>query len=265
MSKTFLQIPSVESRIGPVGYCIYCGSTERLSNEHMIPQGLGGRQQLLKASCEQCRIIIHEVETAVLDKMWSHPRTKLGLRSLRRKIKPPTTLPIWLFFDDMCTIREVPVHQYPPAFFFPVFPKPRVLAGLSDTEEFSYKMSVRYLPNWPGREAALAEWGVSEFAIFGRMNGSFFARMLAKIAHGMAFAYATKFEPLLPDIILGRDRRLGYLIGGSEQPLPCPPGADFGIRFEAPFLDRGFLIVTIRLFASFNGPTYTVVVGKLKG
>ena len=46
--------------------CIYCESTVQLSREHILPYALGGTTTIPAGSCEKCRRITHEFETAVL-------------------------------------------------------------------------------------------------------------------------------------------------------------------------------------------------------
>lgn len=47
--------------------CIYCGSQEDLSDEHILAYALGGTVKVKKGSCERCRQITHAFETAVLE------------------------------------------------------------------------------------------------------------------------------------------------------------------------------------------------------
>ncbi|WP_217539485.1 HNH endonuclease, partial [Stenotrophomonas sp. GbtcB23] len=45
-------------RLAPVGASIYCGATDgRLTEEHIIPKGLGGTLVLPQASCDDCAAI----------------------------------------------------------------------------------------------------------------------------------------------------------------------------------------------------------------
>ncbi len=51
----FAKAPELDRYIyQEVGSCIYCGSTDNLSNEHIIPYGLGGNLELPKSSCSRC-------------------------------------------------------------------------------------------------------------------------------------------------------------------------------------------------------------------
>src|ERR1700685_364397 len=89
-----LELPNQEPRrYKPVGSCIYCGSHERLSDEHIIPYGMGGRWILPESSCTGCAAITGAFEGDVL-------RTIVGpLRMLynmptRRKKERPRNLPL---------------------------------------------------------------------------------------------------------------------------------------------------------------------------
>lgn len=105
-----------------------------------------------------------------------------------------------------------------------------------------------------------------------------FARLIAKIAHSHTVAHIglDKFAPFLPPLILGRDSRLGYYVGGAYHTLNS--GVD---DLESPtqynahlirgrigvFNDAGrqrlILRVDVRLFASLGGCTYTAIVGEI--
>ena len=48
-----------------VGHCVYCpndGSSEKLSDEHIIPLSFGGYRYLGAASCRDCRDETHAIE-----------------------------------------------------------------------------------------------------------------------------------------------------------------------------------------------------------
>ncbi len=95
--------------------------------------------------------------------------------------------------------------------------------------------------------------------------------LVAKIAHSFAVACRgielDGFDPLLPDIIRGVPGHLplSYLIGCMGEPDQIIaeeyPGGHTIRWFEQPLRDLYLLIVQIRLFANFNMPSYSVVVG----
>jgi hypothetical protein len=61
-----------------------------------------------------------------------------------------------------------------------------------------------------------------------------FMRMLAKVAHGLAYAtfHPSGFVPLLPDYILGKDPHLPFVVGGATQQAPL--GTMLTIGYQGP-------------------------------
>ena len=49
----------------PARECIYCGATDGLTTEHIIPYSLGGRFELPEASCNECTEITKKIEQTV--------------------------------------------------------------------------------------------------------------------------------------------------------------------------------------------------------
>src|ERR1035437_5629128 len=69
----------------PVGVCIYCGAmVTRLSEEHIIPQGLGGTLKLPAASCSVCADETHAYEGRVQARMFGYARAQFGIRGKKR-------------------------------------------------------------------------------------------------------------------------------------------------------------------------------------
>jgi hypothetical protein len=71
--------------LGRVGRCIYCGTTESLSDEHVIPLGLGGRSILYDASCQSCANITSAFERVVLRDQFGAFRARVGVPTRRPK------------------------------------------------------------------------------------------------------------------------------------------------------------------------------------
>ena len=83
-----------------VNRCIYCGNIdEKLSDEHIIPYGLGGTWILPKSSCPKCQKIINEFETFNLHSMLGGMRIKLNFPT-RNHDKRPESLPIRYLDND---------------------------------------------------------------------------------------------------------------------------------------------------------------------
>ena len=90
--------------------------------------------------------------------------------------------------------------------------------------------------------------------------------MLAKIAHTYAYGKCghEKFEPMLLDLILGRNEFAPYLVGGDPRGHPGPqPGVLHDIYpMTIGVHDTKYLSVVIRLFAFLDTPSYVIIVGK---
>ena len=79
----------VVHRYEPVDECIYCGATENLSDEHVIPFALSGRVILPAASCEKCATMTSKIELKVLRGIM-HPARLVGGYPSRKKNLQPT-------------------------------------------------------------------------------------------------------------------------------------------------------------------------------
>jgi HNH endonuclease len=75
----------VGERTNAVQACIYCGSTEDLTDEHIIPYGLGGDLVLPKASCRACATITSDFERRVQRGFMLEGRTAADFPTRRPK------------------------------------------------------------------------------------------------------------------------------------------------------------------------------------
>jgi hypothetical protein len=161
--------------------------------------------------------------------------------------------------------REVYISpaEHPAALMLPVFAKPRILTLPDEERRETFIMSVM-LPN--AEVLSLNQRYNAPWVKLGSFEILSFCRLLAKIAHGLAFqdlAWAGTWEPLLPDLILGGTAEYDFLVGGTDR---VDPPEEMGITFLFESVDIGeerYLVIEVRLFASQKGtPTYRVVVGK---
>src|ERR1035437_10326423 len=65
----------------PAEKCIYCGSTESLSREHIIPYALNGEAVIQRASCPDCAKITSVFEGKSLKGAMDYVRHHRGFRS----------------------------------------------------------------------------------------------------------------------------------------------------------------------------------------
>lgn len=256
----------------PVGACIYCGATENLTDEHIIPFGLGGTLILPDASCKACATITGRFEGICQRTILGNLRVKAGLPT-RRKKQRPKALPFSVTMEptaapERANIRTVnlPVSEYPAIMSLFTLSTPRILFGLPDFEKETFDTKI-----WTNAKAvpeALAiarKHGGKGFMSTG-FNTKAFCQMLAKIGYSGAVATCGlgAFKPLVLDVISGVRNEVGHLVGGTLDDPP-PPGTDlhsWGVEVSNVF-GRFLMTAHIRLFATYGAPVYRVVVGEL--
>jgi hypothetical protein len=117
-------------------YCLATGVP--LSEEHLIPQSLGGRLTLRDAVCDPCRVSTGRLEQATLAREFIVPKTLLALKRKRARGAGPRALPAisitpLLAHDDVeATILARPTSaDFPRRFSLPVFEPAGLLAGVA--------------------------------------------------------------------------------------------------------------------------------------
>ncbi len=247
-----------------VGYCIYCGSTEDLRREHIIPFGLGGTATLPEASCKNCERITGQFEGNVLrGSMWP-ARTLSGIRS-RRPGDAPSTYPLTIVRNGVTKEVQLPVEEYPVLLPMPIFKPPGYLTGEAQGTGINV-IGIDTLCFENNPQDVGKRLGASEIKVSARRDKpTDFARMLAKI--GYSFTVATvgrekiKENYVVP-MILGQDEHFGTWVGTIESGNIFPSLLH---RLKITLQGEGNLIVTeVQLFAQAPGPTYGVVVGRIE-
>jgi hypothetical protein len=247
--------PLVTQKLGKVGECIYCGSTEDLSDEHLIPLALEGPFVLERASCAACRNLTGQFEGELL-RGWLLPaRLALNLKT-RHPRKRPTTLAVGTATGS----REVHFTEYPTLLYLPVLEPPALARGSTDhrllvrPEQALINLSRVPLP------ALLAKHGPG-FRVESTLDPYTFAQLLAKIAHGFAVArYGVRgfVSDVLEPMLFGDRELLGRYVGGSVDGRLSDAGLH-GVELNE---INGVIHTRIRLFAQLGGPEYLVVVGR---
>jgi hypothetical protein len=165
--------------------CIYCGSVENLSDEHIVPLALGGTHILLKASCGDCAKVTAEVERCVLNVCWKGFRWVTGMPT-RHKKRQPLTMPAGVRRGDEWIESELPLGKYTGVAGFPVFREPGVFhEGQGD--ELRWESIGAVVGSAGGEDAyrsPATRAGVSNYRVPVWFEPEAIARMLAKIGHG---------------------------------------------------------------------------------
>jgi hypothetical protein len=255
-----------------IGVCIYCGEKKGLSDEHIIPYGLGGKLVLKKASCKSCAKITAKLEQTLLRGHWWPYRKILNIQT--RSGNYPKYRPAELIHPYRPKIPiQVKSDDYPIVVFFD-FDIPSVLIGKERPEpSFAKEAGLKFIGQNPsyvldkGVIRLLRQDEQVEYPI--NFESSDILRFIAKVAHGISiykYGLDSCNEYFLPKIILGNgDGALTYVGGCSSEILkPVLPGKGLHSTFERDSND--FRIVNVQLFRDSGDPPpiYEAVVGTIK-
>ena len=258
-----------KKRFQSVGRCIYCGSTESLSNEHVIPLGLGGTLILPKASCPSCADVTGAFEQRLLRGHWWAYRRKVGIKSRHPKEQPDTFPVIFEYPSGEIFREQIKPEEYP---FLVVcdFDPPSILKNTHVTGIPVARVIVKPLvaqEQMPHVKRHGAK-GTPTMTIEMEFNIEDFVRLLAKIALAYAVgrrSLAAFSELYLDQIVVGStDGALSY-VGRSTVQAVKIAGAS-RLHALAEHVNGDFLSVNIVLFrdADENMPVYEAIVGRLR-
>lgn len=250
----------------PVGECIYCGITEKLEKEHILPFALSGTAILPKASCRKCASITGAVEQELLRGSFWPVRIFRNLNSRTKHKDAPAAFPMTFIRNGIEEVHQLKIAELPILLHFPLLAPPGYFSSCIPTAgvQLSGLATVRF-----GKDPiqAVSLRSATGFQVSENHKPVAFARMIAKIAY--AFAYA---EGVISDIegevfvlpsILGEKDEIGHWVGT----LTTPPKsqADTLHRIEVHYdHQRGLLCAEVQLFSDSQTPSYGVILGKLK-
>ena len=267
MTDPYPTLPQIGRLVHPpLGFCMYCDSTEGLTSEHIVPYGLGGRIELPDSTCPRCAKITSKIELKLLRGQFWRARVVTGTQSRSKHSSAPTHTSVVLERAGVPTKLDLPRDDAPAIISFPYFSPPRLA-----TQETAPGISVsgNVAINYGKDPAEIAkEHGATGILFRDETQPYLFAQLLAKIALGMAYATGAIAElkevSPLRGLILGTDNRIGDYIGSMTDELSAHPGQ---IHRVAIFVDdrTGYLVADIQLFSQSMSPRYAVVIGSTKG
>ncbi len=250
-----------------VNSCIYCGSTDDLTDEHIVPFALNGLSVLPKSSCKSCSAITSAFEGRCARIMYGNFRIINNVQTRRRKERPKTIKA--LLQGSQNEPIDIPIENcvgtLPWVHFLPagIFRKPPI----KEDHWAGSRLEVHsFMPRDP---SPMRDVDFGQVSFVQRFDVDSLALTLARVAHALAVANfgVDFFEPWLPPYILGRDKSLSYLIGGgnvdkSPEDILHNLGYQVGPRTLGWGVTQTLLTVDIRFWAQFGGPSAEVVVGK---
>jgi hypothetical protein len=264
-----IQVPH-RMTIGPVNRCIYCNATGvPLTDEHIVPKGIGGRLELLLYSCVRCQTKIQPVEDELMNFPFQAARRAHNLLGQGKRDRPIT-----LQHKSTGQKLEIPVADFP--VYYPLVKflpgPPRMFGGQHRNWPLLCDYQVIYADLAKDRDAKLAKLGLSLPDILYLPKSTLFVRLLAKIAHAYACAMHFQgqqpdFQPYLHRLARGDTKLSGAtLIGNAPAPLHARhkgPGHITELSV-LPFNQAEYLVCQIRLFGSITQWVYLAVVGKVR-
>lgn len=258
-----------KKRFQTVGQCIYCGSTESLSDEHVIPFGLGGTLILPKASCPSCAEVTKAFEQRLLRGHWWAYRRKVGIKSRHPK-EQPDTFPVIFEYPSGEVFREHITPEEYPFLLVCDFDPPAFLNGTLVSGVPVARVVLK--PLVPSHEMPNLKRhgvkGIPKLTVEMNFDVEDFVRLLAKIA--LAYAIGRRSLAAFVDLFLGRvvvgstDGALSYVGRSSAQGIQV--GSAGHLHTLAEHVRGDLLSVYIVLFreADETMPVYEVVVGRLR-
>jgi hypothetical protein len=247
--------------------CVYCGSKESLSDEHLIPLALGGKDVLPRASCARHRDITSILERHVARGPYHQYRIIHDLPTRRRAHRKQqkeneVELEAVTFGDRHCTLK-VPVGEVPLVYISLHPPLPQIITGVKPVKG-AEGCTLRVNYDNEDMQRLLVKHHLKKVTVRADyMQAETLLRLLAKIAHAFAVAeYGLRtFTPTLLPIIEGTsDYPLTYI--GAKTPEE-PQSA---IALESERIKIGndeYLAAHISLHALPALPRYYVISGKL--
>lgn len=245
----------------PANRCIYCGSTEGLSDEHIIPFSLGGNVVLPKASCAKCSGETHAFEGQCAGAMMLPIRARMNIQTRSPK-KRPTTFDIPIYSPEgQKRTATFPASSVPFACVGILLDPPTLVTGQQPTGRITGELFTKYTQHdWS------SELKEGDAANVGKISIEPFCRLIAKIGHAHAMASLIlnnekiqAQDMFLPPIILGRSNMFQHYVGGDKDPIDAIDSLH-QLRLNRYIIgDRKIVVSTVRLFALFGMPRYHVI------
>jgi len=254
-----------KKRYAPVGRCIYCGSKEELSDEHIIPYSLSGPTVLPDSSCKNCGKITGAVEGIVLrEHAMRAVKSGLGFKSRRPK-EAPTTSTLRFVKEGKEQTVVLSLSEHPLFLVMLEFSPPQFISNVpykNGVVARGYRL-ISFGKN-PDKVAKDLETKTITWKQISQPVA--FARMVAKIAY--AFAVGEKgldsFEEVFViPAILGHCDDIGRWVGSQQNEAPKYPGVVHRLSCQVDH-GSGIVSVIVHLFSNSDSPSYLVIVGRLK-
>lgn len=248
----------------PAHRCIYCGSAEQLSDEHIIPFALSGEDVIRRGSCSTCARETCRFEQLVLRGPMRAARIHRRLKSRTKHAEAADTHRLNMVNSSGEFTVDLPLSGYPILLHFPIFAQPGHATGINSP---GIRMQgIHTVLFGPHPEEVAKTHGATEISFPATQEQpTAFARMLAKIAYGYAFANGALSRidgpsPVIP-CIRGLVDDVGQWVFTAQGDIVAYPGVLHRVQMHD--MDN-LLIAEVQLFADSQTPKYGVILGRLK-
>ena len=255
-------------RTDPINQCVYCGSKDDLTDEHIVPFALGGGYILSKSSCKKCAAITSKIERKVLRGFMLEART-VGKFPTRNKTARPKSLPIGVTKDGVSSSVDLLPENHPGILTLPMLKSPGFREGAIESENLTIigNEAIKF-----GKD--IVEIGKSldanEIRIAQNLDVWSFARMVSKIAYCTAVASVGVLPiekvPVIP-FILNQKNDGSKWMGSSIFRLQVEdqkPTFALGVMIsQIPGYSNPALISQVKLFADVGATGYEVFISEV--
>lgn len=252
-------------RYAPIGLCIYCGSTQDLTKEHILPFGLSGTAILPDSSCRACARVTGATEQKVLrGPMWPI-RVYRDLLSRTKHKDAPDCYPLTIVRGGTEVQLEVAIEDLPLLLHFPVFSPPAFL-HLDGYTHGIRMIGVNTISFGPKPEDIARKLGAESIKLTQTHEPTAFARMIAKIAYAWAAAESQlrllKGASFVVPSILGSADDVGRWVGTITEPTQKHEALLHRIIMHED-RHKNLLVAEVHLFSDSETPRYGVILGEL--
>jgi hypothetical protein len=259
------------TRAASAGLCIYCGRTDGLTDEHIVPFGLGGNLILPDASCGECNKITSAFEHKVLRGFMRDARTAGGFQTRRPKDRP-ATIPISIKQDGQFKSVQVPSSEAFGMLMLPKLGPAAFLAGGPPAQ--GVNIVGTQMIGFGKHPKELAE-SLDTKTLQGtaKVDATSFVRMLAKIGYSYAVTctgpYPLNEVPVLP-LIQGKSDDGSTWVGSADYRLDVEdrkPQHALGLVSllrKSDEAEENVFVARVKLFADSGATGYEIVVRRTR-
>lgn len=254
-----------------IGKCIYCGSTNNLHDEHVIPESLNGVRLLEKGSCGDCGKITGKFEGSYARDSMLPVRTALNMKSKRSKSKRPTEFPMRFIKDGKEKIINVPVDDHysiiPLVEIGPTGKYPHIPHALG-LQHGEYRIQPFQIRSNEHIEYLKRKYDADGIGVDFHINVIGFLRMIAKIAYcSIVWRYGLSNigRRYIVPAILGTSNDILQWVGsdGEQRTYEESKRMDTDHVVDTWFTPDGDLRARVKFFKKSLTPEYDVIVGQL--